>query len=161
MTTITIASRRALLPAAGLAVLAALAVCAPHALAKPPSCAQSNQDAQPSISDPRTGLIWQGVTDGTQHTFTEAQAYCAMLSYDGASAGKWRLPTIWELQTIVDETRHGPALDATFPVPADQSFHWSSTGYGTAAGIGMGVYFDQGNTGTESIGVKHAARCVR
>lgn len=52
------------------------------------------------------------------------QLHCAGLDLGGAG---WRLPTIQELQTIVDETQNGAALDGTaFPSQPDGDY-WAST----------------------------------
>lgn len=72
----------------------------------------------PSIYDAATGLIWQQTA--TQLTWTAAQTFCP---------SGWRLPSINELQTIVDYATPspGPTIDATaFPGTAASNF-WSSS----------------------------------
>jgi hypothetical protein len=51
-------------------------------------------------------------------------------TWDGAKAactGTWRLPTIRELQSIVDYSRKDPAVDPAFQMPANIPACWSST----------------------------------
>src|SRR3989442_1486106 len=44
-----------------------------------------------TVIDNRTGLVWQQTMTSTAMTWSDAQAYCAALSLNGAT---WRLPTL-------------------------------------------------------------------
>lgn len=79
-----------------------------------------------TVRDERTGLVWQRQTDGIKYpTSPEASAACAKLSLDGVSG--FRLPSVKELATLIDESRAGPAIDqAAFPETAGD-WHWSAT----------------------------------
>jgi hypothetical protein len=55
---------------------------------------------------------------------SEAALYCSSLSLGGWSSG-WRLPTIKELQSIVDVSSLG-SIDATY-FPNTVFYFWSST----------------------------------
>lgn len=78
-----------------------------------------------TVKDLRTGLVWQRRLDSVPRTFEEAKAYCDQ-SRIGSSKG-WRLPTVAELQTIVDVRRSEPAADEkAFPnLVTDKC--WTST----------------------------------
>ncbi|MCK6586273.1 MAG: DUF1566 domain-containing protein, partial [Polyangiaceae bacterium] len=63
--------------------------------------------------DKDTNLTWQRQVDANIYNQIEADAYCMALNTNG---GGWRLPTISELLTLVDETGYSPAIDTTaFP----------------------------------------------
>ena len=52
------------------------------------------------VKDTLTELIWQQSDDDTLKSFPEAQIYCDALVLD--SYDNWRLPSVLELQEIID-----------------------------------------------------------
>jgi hypothetical protein len=93
--------------------------------------------------------------DGTAYTdFLDKLNNCTSIggtSLTGGFAGHcdWRLPTIVELNSIVDLTAAGcgggsPCIGAVFG-PTQASFYWSSTTFAGAPGIAWGVYFADGS----------------
>lgn len=86
-----------------------------------------------TVTDNCTGLMWQKDTgdvsgDGSiggedQINWQGALQYCDGLSFAGRD--DWRLPNIFELQTIVDYGRYNPAIDPAFL--GDGYAYWSST----------------------------------
>jgi hypothetical protein len=71
------------------------------------------QIADGQVTDPATGLIWQQAPSATTMPASAAPSYCATLDLGGHS---WRLPSIKELATLVDEDRVSPAIDVSaFP----------------------------------------------
>jgi len=71
------------------------------------------QIADGQVTDPATGLTWQQGFSAAEMTAAAAPSYCAGLDLDGHS---WRLPSIKELATLVDEDRVSPAIDVSaFP----------------------------------------------
>ena len=78
-----------------------------------------------TVTDTRTGLIWQQKTAPGEHTWEEAVKYCETLEL--GSHEDWRLPSIRELQSIVDYGRYDPAIDPVFS--AELSWYWSSSSY--------------------------------
>ena len=81
-----------------------------------------------TITDDRSGLVWQQEDDGMTRTWEHAIMYCESLSLAGLS--DWRLPTIKELSSLVDTSRYNPAADgAYFPAMAGSATNrwWSST----------------------------------
>lgn len=78
------------------------------------------------VRDPRTRLTWQAYTSanaGHLVSIEEAERQCADLELDGH--GDWRLPTVKELETLVDERRLFPSLDPR--VAGEANLYWSST----------------------------------
>jgi hypothetical protein len=121
------------------------------------------------VKDNYTGLIWQvGSSDATM-SFTEAAGYCSSLGLNGQT---WRLPSIREAATLVDEARVAPAIDITV-FPETESgrgvYYWAShAAVNRDASAGWGINFDDGFTGF-NIGASGAwnyfptgwVRCVR
>lgn len=82
-----------------------------------------------TVTDKATGLIWQQADDGTGRNWQVSLAYCENLELAGHD--DWRLPNIKELQSIVDYSRHDPALDTTVFTQTDtEGWFWSSTTHG-------------------------------
>src|SRR5262245_33278607 len=101
--------------ASAVVLVGALFAFAPHARADAPPCRYSF--GMGTVYDIDTARTWQQSIDGVTHTWADASAYCAALSVDG---GGWRLPTIHELHTLVDESLANPAIDTTaFPNTPD------------------------------------------
>lgn len=65
-----------------------------------------------SISDNITGLIWQKITSGSPITWEQALSDAENLSLAGVS--DWRLPNIKELQSLNDESKVNPSVNATY-----------------------------------------------
>ncbi len=79
--------------------------------------------------DVETGLIWQQGDSGTTMAFAAAAPYCSGLALNGHT---WRVPSIKELSTLVDEdppiAQVSPAIDTTtFPEAAATTPYWSSS----------------------------------
>jgi hypothetical protein len=85
------------------------------------------------VRDRYTGLVWQKDDSRTTHpavlSWADAAAYCASL----ADGGAWRLPSVGELATLVDETRVGttyPAIDRGAFESTERAGYWSQTASG-------------------------------
>jgi Protein of unknown function (DUF1566) len=76
--------------------------------------------AADTVTDSRTGLVWELTTNVSTYTWDSAQAHC------GGLGGGWRLPTENELLTLVDPTRVSPSIDPSFANTLQESY-WSST----------------------------------
>ena len=99
------------------------------------------------VHDVATGLTWEQTVNASPAFSDAAAAYCA-----GLGAG-WRLPSLNELQTIVDDTKVSPAIDgALFPSTPAAAFLTSSA-YVVRAGFGgfWSVNFSFGGSASYSI----------
>lgn len=116
--------------------------------------------ANGTVYDTKTALTWQQAVSSSTYTQAAAATYCATLGLNGAV---WRLPTIKELATIVDDSvsSPGPTIDSTaFPAtPGD--YFWASTSYAGASGFGWFVNFYYGDPSYFAVTNTHYARCVR
>jgi hypothetical protein len=113
-----------------------------------------------SVTDTKTKLVWQQTPAPTLYIWSDAKTYCAGV---GASLGGmgWRLPTLKELQTIVDDSRGSPSIDPTaFPSMSSMGF-WSSSPLVGSSSLAWLVSFDSGATASIDITSTVAVRCVR
>ncbi|MDH3998344.1 MAG: DUF1566 domain-containing protein [Desulfuromonadales bacterium] len=118
-------------------------------------------NADVTVTDQATGLIWQQSDDGVTRRWQDALDYCSALTLTGKS--DWRLPTIKELFSIVDVTRTNPATNPIFAVSdAANGEYWSSTTnrlyYMTAASVDIydGTFYRQNKSNSSPY-----TRCVR
>jgi hypothetical protein len=92
-----------------------------------------------TVVDTVTHLTWQRVMAPTLLTEPQGVSYCQTL--DAGSMTGWRLPTIKELQTLVDVRQIKPAIDTNaFPDTPPTGTFWSSTPY--ASDLRMGWYLN-------------------
>ena len=112
-----------------------------------------------TVYDTKTRLTWQQTVTPTTYAFADAVNYCAALGATLGGAG-WRVPTIKELQTIVDYSQaRAPWLDSTaFPATPVHSF-WSAT-----AEAGTTTHwvldFSVGNITLPGMSTSNNIRCV-
>ncbi len=80
------------------------------------------------ILDTYTGLIWHDQIDPLpQHPLDWQTALQVVASLREKSGFAWRLPAINELESLVDVTRHSPALGFGHPFTTWHEGYWSST----------------------------------
>lgn len=70
-------------------------------------------------------LMWHTATSADRLKLKDAEAYCAALRTGGHT--DWRLPTIQELLSLVDYTRHDPAIDTDKFPDTKSNWYWSSS----------------------------------
>jgi hypothetical protein len=116
-----------------------------------------------TVVDSMTGLEWQRTSlDDTARSWQAALRYCETLSH--ADRGDWRLPSIKELVTLVDETAAiAPIIDAASFGASKASRYWSSTPAMTFSNERVAFTLDAGIGYTPIIKMTEtaAARCVR
>ncbi len=112
------------------------------------------------VIDEGTGLVWQNDADVTSKelTWEETFAYCENLTLGGYD--DWRLPNIRELRSIVDYTRHSPAIDTTI-FSCESSHYWSSTSGAGGSDYAWSVYFNYGYSNRHGKFNSYYIRCVR
>lgn len=87
-----------------------------------------------AVLDLETQLIWSRDTlPCGEVNWKKAKKACAELNLAGWT--DWRLPTRKELLSLVDDTRHSPAIDTAF-FNCESSWYWTST----PAAYSPGVY---------------------
>jgi hypothetical protein len=110
-----------------------------------------------TVFDTVTQLLWQQTASDPPVAFVDASRQCATLLL--ADKTDWRLPTLQELHTLVDERRADPALDPAFP--ASQEMNWSDTEDASGIGAHWGMDFATGITVTRVDTDLGSVRCVR
>ena len=100
-----------------------------------------------TVTDTRTGLMWEKINNKNTYTWKQAKEYCDTLTLGGY--GDWRLPTRNELHTIVNYERLNPAISAglfprirpgSFPGTAPNNY-WTSTTSATSDESAWYVHF--------------------
>jgi hypothetical protein len=117
-----------------------------------------------TVVDNVTGLTWQRYVVLTQsYTWDEAKAYCASLGpLDGLTG--WRLPTLIELQSIVDFSKTNPSIDANaFPNTLSGTItgFWSSSRSADNSGFAWLISFAFGYSQQYYTVYSIRVRCVR
>jgi Protein of unknown function (DUF1566) len=96
-----------------------------------------------AVRDVVTGLVWQRTAPGKTFQFAEARAYCERLRLGGKK--HWRLPSLPELLTLIDEHAAAPMIDrSAFPNTPGEPF-WSSSTFANGTELAWYVRFDQGS----------------
>jgi hypothetical protein len=87
-----------------------------------------------------------------------ATTYCSDLILDG---GGWRLPTIAELETLVDSGEHNPAVADDVFHHISSSYYWSSETRSSNSEYAWIVYFHYGHSDYSIKTGNSNVRCVR
>ncbi len=99
------------------------------------------QNENSTTLDLTTGLMWQK-DESRPANWEEALAYCEKLELAGFN--DWRLPTIKELSSLVDENRITPAIDTAYFPAARSAPYWAGTTFTDHPGFAWYVHFDNG-----------------
>ena len=112
---------------------------------------------QATVLDKLTGLYWlqdADVSPGTMN-WREALYYVKNLEVPlPETSMRWRLPTINELESLVDCSRHSPALPVEHPFENVRDTYWSSTSSFFEPAWAWALYLHKGATG---VGFKQEA----
>ncbi len=133
-----------------LAIGCLLAGSAGYALAK-----TYTDNGDGTATDPTTGLTWMRCSVGqtwtgntcssTASTSTWAQANALTGTVSFAGQSDWRLPSIRELQTIVDRPSDGSVIDTVIFPNTTMSDFWTSTSFAGSPGLAWYVHFSYGS----------------
>lgn len=116
--------------------------------------------ADGTVYDTQTRLTWQQAIPSSRYSWADAEAYCAELALGGNAGDTWRLPSINELQTLVDDTTN-PAIDLrAFPKTPSEYF-WASSAVIDDASRAWTTFFTNGSTYSFAITATKNVRCVR
>lgn len=110
-----------------------------------------------TVTDQKSGLIWMKSDDGTARIWQGAGEYCNGLVFAGQD--DWRLPTKFELDSIVDYGRSYPAMNPVFS--CQSSFYWSAVSYTDDPAYAWGVYGNDGGDHWLDKRNRYYVRCVR
>jgi hypothetical protein len=110
-----------------------------------------------TVTDQRTGLVWQKTPDGVARNWDAAVAYCTGLAL--GNEPDWRVPEQRELVTIGDFTRSNPSF--ALPLAGENSLYWSATPYVGYSGQAWYVKFLYGTSEFNAKDQTRNVRCVR
>jgi hypothetical protein len=94
-----------------------------------------------TVTDGLTGLVWMknpgcfaasNWPDALTYANQLASGQCGLT--DGSTAGQWRIPTVNELESLLDISRSKPALASGNPFNNVANSYWSSTSYHASLG---------------------------
>lgn len=110
---------------------------------------------QQGVVDRVSGLLWRHAANLTSRPVKWRDALSAVRQLNaGQSDVVWRLPTINELESLVDCAAHSPALPCAHPFTDLRDTYWSSTTSLYEPDWAWALYLQKGATG---IGQKHFA----
>ena len=130
-------------------------------------------NADGTVTDKNTGLMWQKHDDGNRHNWYQASGtvhkthnptakdVCGSLTL--GSHSDWRLPTKKELMSIADYgiPSPGPMIMTTYFPDAYSAWYWSSTTYAGSPGLAWYMDFNNGDVGDYDKDYIDHVRCVR
>lgn len=102
-------------------------------------------EEEAGVRDLLTGLLW-----------THSADQCGICAWEdalreagerGKKGRKWRLPTIRELESLVDAEQHSPALPSSHPFTDTREAYWSSTSSAYAPDWAYCLYLHKGAVG--------------
>lgn len=116
--------------------------------------------SQNVVIDIQRNLMWQDNIEVTQNltTFSEAKNYCKGLMINNFT--DWRLPSIKELQSIVDIKKSNPAINDQFKF-CEPTSYWSNSQDLTNKNHAWYVGFKAGATYKDSKDYDCYVRCIR
>lgn len=114
-------------------------------------------NADDTVTDIVTGLIWERFPTQQALSKADALAYCA------GKGGTWRLPTRSELTSIIDYSIKSPSatIDSQAFPGAPANNHWSSSVYTGQPGFAWTVAFSTGTTHWAIDAYVFNVRCVK
>jgi hypothetical protein len=114
-----------------------------------------------AVLDRETGLVWEQSPSTSLPDWVNASIHCLRLNKGGRQS--WRLPTIQDLQSLIDPTQSNPALPSGHPFTNVQSSdYWSATTLASASTFAWAVLFNNGGVGDDNKSAEtHFAWCVR
>ena len=114
-----------------------------------------------TVTDERTGLMWEQHPNEALYSWEDA-TQIRINDLNAARLGghdDWRLPTVQELVTLVDYSRHHPAIHPIFATAAND--YWSSTTDATYPTLAWFVGFDGGYVDDDGKSGSKYVRAVR
>ncbi len=120
----------------------------------------ANISAKDVVLDTTTSLLWQDmpINKKASVTYKEATNYCKFLKIDKYE--NFRLPTLSELQTLIDYKNYKPAILDGFKF-VDSTTYWSSTPFADSDDEYWIVDFEKGARFAKSMYYDRHFRCVK
>jgi len=130
--------------------------CVSGARTPTPPPARYQTFAPDEVLDVKTGLTWRASVSPTKMSWGDAFEYC-----QGMGQG-WRLPSLTELQTLIDQSQLTSAVDTTAFPDRPNGFFWTSSWFGADnPNSAWFVSIGEGNSHSIDLTELLYARCVR
>lgn len=141
------------------------AFCDDSIVASTPDAAFSS-GAQESVVHEDTGLEWKRCELGKSWTGTTCSGTAEVIPWSaalaaGASSEGWRLPSLPELESLIERCRLDPAINTNQFPEAGSGWLWSSTPFSADGEIARIVNFSSGIDGADLKTRSYAVRLVR
>jgi len=119
-----------------------------------------NLNAKDIVLDTTTSLLWQDAPINKKAivTYKEATNYCKYLKIDKYK--NFRLPTMKELQTLVDYKNYKPAILNGFKY-VESTTYWTTTPFANADDERWTVDFEKGSRSVKALYYDRHFRCVQ
>ena len=116
--------------------------------------------AEDLIFDKTTSLLWADneASQSLDITYKEAQEYCSNLVI--GSHSNFRVPTLFELMSLIDYNRYKPAILRGFE-NTDNEVYWSTTPFVDDKDKNWAVNFKSGKTDIIAKSYDRHVRCVQ
>ncbi|MBT7154531.1 MAG: DUF1566 domain-containing protein [Deltaproteobacteria bacterium] len=113
-----------------------------------------------TITDNNSGLVWQKEVNDSMYTWSAASDYCSN-NTAALSGTAWRLPTDYELMTIVDYSINDPAINTAYFTNTKFAYYWSNSILASDANNVRVVHFGNGYVSLAAKTDNTYVRCVR
>lgn len=160
-----------------VATLMALSIAAACPTAASQTCPSGNPRIAPdsryldhgngTVTDLHAGLMWTRCSEGqsgaacsgTRSLQTWEQALTSAANSGYAGYSDWRLPSVKELQTLVETGCHSPSINSNSFPNTGNDWYWTSTTVASYPSLAWSVYFgygyvNYGNIKSNSFGVR-------
>lgn len=121
-----------------------------------------------TVYDTKTKLTWQRTVSDLAYNWADAQTYCASAAVSASLGGPGRVPTIKELQTIIDYTLPAPdpqqlsvKMDSVAFPNTPFEYFWSSSPAAGDSSSAWAVHDYDGATNPLQVVNTYDVRCVR
>ena len=115
--------------------------------------------ASDEVTDTVTGLVWQQADDGKTYDQPTAVKHCTSFKSAEAATG-WRLPSVIELMTLIDNGVDMPSIDPSFSGTQTTNY-WTTTPEAATKMLAWTVKFDFGEVIPMLMDTTLPVRCVR
>ncbi len=124
-----------------------------------PEASKTYTTTNDTVQDSATSLMWQRQVPAGKYDWQQAKDYCAALQLEGHC--DWRLPSRFELVSILDYANDLPSIDTTAFPNTPVVWFWSSSAYAGSALHAWSVGFDGGSVTDDYKDLHFHVRCVR
>ncbi len=120
----------------------------------------TRDDVKEVVINNKTGLMWQddARAKSVKKTWSDAKTYCKSLKHAGFN--DWYLPSISQLESLIDNKKHDPAIKTVFENTVSSDY-WSSSSVVSISYGAWNAYFKYGYTYYSNKTNTYHVRCAR